>query len=84
LNLILFIVLGGLRAYGLFGPLSVRMLIMLNFFLMWFLPFIFFTQSGRHAMGLKKVERPLWWLWGLLLVIRIQHIVHIVDVKADH
>ena len=69
LNLILFIVLGGLRAYGLFGPQSVRLLIMLNFFLMWFLPFIFFTQSGRHAMGLTRVERPIWLLWGSLLGI---------------
>ena len=66
-NLLLFILLGSLRAYGLFGPPSVRMLIMLNFLLMWFLPFIFFTKSGRYAMGLKKIERPMWLLWGALL-----------------
>jgi uncharacterized protein len=66
-SLILFVALGGLRAYGLFGPSSARMGIMLNFLLMWFLPFIFFTRKGRQAMGLKKVERPRWLGWGLFL-----------------
>ncbi len=66
LTLVLFVVSGGLRAYGLFGPVSARMLVMLNFFLMWFLPFIFLSQAGRCTMGLKRVERPIWWLWGLL------------------
>ncbi len=67
LNLVLFIALGGLRAYGLFGPLSARLLIMLGFLLMCFLPFIFYAQSGRYEMGLRKVERPIWLLWGLLI-----------------
>jgi hypothetical protein len=40
--LFLFLALGGLRAYGLLGPADARMAVMLNFFLMWFLPFIFF------------------------------------------
>jgi membrane protease YdiL (CAAX protease family) len=69
LNLLLFILLGGLRAYGLFGPPSARMLIMLNFFLMWLLPFIFFTQPGRSALGVKKIERPIGLLWGAVLGI---------------
>jgi len=66
LSLILFLALGGLRAYGLFGLSSARILIMLNFLLMWFLPFIFFTKEGRQAMGLKRVEHPRWLGWGLL------------------
>jgi membrane protease YdiL (CAAX protease family) len=67
LNLILFLALALLRGYGLFGPAAARMLIMLNFFLMWFLPFIFFSRSGRHAIGLRRPEKPRWLLWGLLL-----------------
>ncbi len=67
-SLVLFVTLGGLRAYGLFGgPPSARVWIMLNFLLMWFLPFIFFTKEGRQAMGLKKVEHPRWLGWSLCL-----------------
>lgn len=66
-SLVLFVALGGLRAYGLFGPSSARILIMLNFLLMWFLPFVFLTKEGRQAMGLKRVEHPRWLGWGLLL-----------------
>jgi CAAX protease family protein len=67
--LILFLALGGLRAYGLLGPADVRMAVMVNFFLMWFLPLIFFTRAGRSAMGLKKADRRIWLLWGPLLGI---------------
>jgi membrane protease YdiL (CAAX protease family) len=66
-SLVLFVALSGLRAYGVFGPSSVRVLLMLSVLLMWFLPFIFFTKEGRQAMGLKKVEHPRWLGWGLLL-----------------
>ena len=67
LSLVLFLLLGGLRAYGLLGPSSVRMLTLLNFFLMWPLPFVFFTSSGRSAAGLKRVEHPRWLLWAILI-----------------
>jgi len=69
LNLVLFVLLGAWRAYGILGPEteSVRQLILLGFLLMWFLPFIFFSKSGRQTMGFKKVERPIWLLWGPLL-----------------
>jgi membrane protease YdiL (CAAX protease family) len=66
-NLILFFLLACLRGYGLFGPIGVRMLIMLVFFSMWFLPWIFISKSGRLAMGLRRVEKPVWLFWGLLL-----------------
>ncbi len=67
LNLILFLALGCLRGYGLLGPSSARMLIMLNFLVMGFLPFIFFSKAGRQTMGIKKADRPVWLLWGPLL-----------------
>jgi len=78
LNIILFIALGALRAYGLFGPVAARMLVLLGFFLMWLLPFIFFTRSGRSAMGLMKTERPLWLLWGALLGLAGSFVVFVV------
>jgi membrane protease YdiL (CAAX protease family) len=64
---VLFLLLGALRAYGLLGPAEARMLIMLGFFLMWFLPFIFFSREGRTAMGMARVEKKGWILWGILL-----------------
>ena len=67
LSLVLFVALGGLRAYGVFGPSSARVLLMLSVFLMWFLPFIFFTREGRQAMGLKRAGHPQWLACGLLL-----------------
>jgi membrane protease YdiL (CAAX protease family) len=66
-SLMLFVALGGVRAYGVFGPSSARVLLMVSVLLMWFLPFIFFTKGGRQAMGLKRVEYPPWLGWGLLL-----------------
>lgn len=69
LNLVLFVLLGCLRAYGVLGPEreSVRQLIVVGFLLMWCLPFVFWGNDGRRAMGLKKVDRPIWLLWGALL-----------------
>lgn len=69
LNLVLFILLGSLRAYAILGPETegVRRLIMVGFLLMWFLPFVFSDRGGRRAMGLKEVECPIWLLWGALL-----------------
>ncbi|MBN2385520.1 MAG: CPBP family intramembrane metalloprotease [Anaerolineales bacterium] len=66
LTLVLFLALGGLRVYGLWGPEGAALLVMVTFLLMWFLPFIFFTQEGRQAAGIRKPKRPLWLLWGLL------------------
>jgi membrane protease YdiL (CAAX protease family) len=67
LSLTLFLILAGVRAYGLFGPTSARMLILLGFFAMWLLPFIFLTRSGRLAIGLRRPVNPRWLLWGLLI-----------------
>ncbi len=67
LGLVLFLLLGGLRAYGLLGPPAARLLTLVGFFLMWPLPFIFFSASGRAAMGLRKVERPVWLVRAVLI-----------------
>ena len=64
---ILFILLGTLRSYGLFGPNEARMLILLNFFLMWFLPFLFLTKEGRNRIGLKKPNKRNWLFFGLII-----------------
>ena len=65
--LILYLLLALFRGFGAFGPESIRILIMVNFIIMWFLPFFFFTKFGRKSIGIKKVEKPLWLLWGLLI-----------------
>lgn len=64
LCLVLFGALAALRAYGLFGPVDVRMLVLAGFFAMWFLPLIFLTREGRRTIGLKRPERPIWLVWG--------------------
>jgi membrane protease YdiL (CAAX protease family) len=69
LSLVLFLALAALRAYGLFGPASARMSVMLGFFSMWFLPFVFLTPAGRLAIGLKRVDHPRWWLLAILIGI---------------
>ena len=69
LSLSLFLILGGLRAYGILGPerASVRQLILAGFLVMWFLPYVFFHKDGRRAIGLRAPERPAWLVWGPLL-----------------
>ncbi len=67
LNGILFIILGTIRGYGLLGPSSARSLILLNFLLMWFLPIIFLSKTGRREIGLRKPPQIQWLLWGFLL-----------------
>ncbi len=67
LSVILFVALASVRAYGLFGPVSARMLIMVGFFAMWFVPIIFLSKSGRRTIGLTKVAKPIWLLWAPLM-----------------
>jgi membrane protease YdiL (CAAX protease family) len=57
---VLFVVLAGIRAAGLFGPTSTRMLIMLGFFLMWFTPIVFLTKAGRRRIGIRKPVNAKW------------------------
>ena len=61
--LILYVLLALLRGFGVFGPENIRMLIMGGFLLMWFLPFLFFSRFGWKSSGLRRVDKPLWFLW---------------------
>ncbi len=65
--LILYIFLALIRGFGAFGQENIRILIMVGFILMWILPFFFFSKHGRWSIGIKKVEKPLWLLWGVLI-----------------
>ncbi len=67
LCIIIFILLGTIRSYGLFGPSEARMLILLNFLLMWFLPFLFLSKEGRNQIGLKKPNKKIWLFYGLII-----------------
>jgi len=50
LCLVLFIALGCVRGVGLLGSPSLRMPVLLNFFLMWPLLFVFFTAAKSEQM----------------------------------
>ncbi|MBN1305081.1 MAG: CPBP family intramembrane metalloprotease [Anaerolineales bacterium] len=67
LSVVLFLILAGVCAYGLFGPEKARRWIMFGFFILWFTPFLFFSKAGRRNLGIKKIGNPLWLLWGFLL-----------------
>ncbi len=71
LSSVLFVILGIIRGYGLLGPTSARTLILVNFLLMWVLPFAFLTKTGRREMGLKSPANKPWLLWGFLLGLGI-------------
>ncbi|MBN2176166.1 MAG: CPBP family intramembrane metalloprotease [Demequinaceae bacterium] len=64
---VLFVVLAGIRAFGLFGPESMRMWIMAGFLLMWFVPIVFLSKAGRVRTGITTVKKPIWLLWAPLM-----------------
>lgn len=55
-----------MRAYGMLGPPQARLWLLIQFLLMWMLPGLL-SKSGRQTIGIRKVSRPLWWLWAPLL-----------------
>ncbi len=67
LLLILYILLALIRGIGAFGPENIRILIMVGFIIMWFLPFLFFNKTGWKRIGIRKIQNPLWILWGFLI-----------------
>ncbi len=67
LIVVLYVILAIIRGFGVFGSENIRILIMIGFILMWFLPFIFYTKSGWKRIGLTKLKNPLWLLWGFLI-----------------
>jgi membrane protease YdiL (CAAX protease family) len=45
---------------------------------MWPLPFIFYSKDGWKAIGIKKVEKPLWFIWGILLGIGAAFFIYFI------
>ncbi|NHJ33438.1 MAG: CPBP family intramembrane metalloprotease [Asgard group archaeon] len=67
LCVILYVLFFTIRGIGALGPESLRILILVGFILMWPLPFIFYSRGGWKALGIKKIEKPWWVLWGFLI-----------------
>jgi len=76
--IILYVVFLVLRGIGCLGPESIRLLILVSFVLMWPLPFIFYTKIGWKGLGLRKIEKPLWIIYGILLGAGSAIIVYLV------
>jgi len=66
-SLVLFIIVAAMRTYATFGPAKARPLFLCQFLLMWLLPFVLLTRSGRQEIGICRISRPAWLLWGPLL-----------------
>ena len=64
---VLFVALGTLRAYGMLGPSSARVWVMVAFLAMCFLPWIFFHREGRRSMGLSRPRQGSAYLAGALV-----------------
>lgn len=56
-----------LRAYGLFGPVEARKLILASFMLLWPTPWIMLTREERRAIGFGPPPRAAWWLIAPLM-----------------
>ncbi|NHJ47741.1 MAG: CPBP family intramembrane metalloprotease [Asgard group archaeon] len=78
LCIILYVLFLVIRGVGCLGPESIRILILVGFVLMWPLPFIFYSRDGWKALGIKKIEKPLWLIWGLLLGIGAAFLVYLI------
>lgn len=58
-------VFGIIRGYGFLGYETFKSnIVALNFLIMCFVPFVFFSKGGRERAGFKKLENPIWFLWG--------------------
>jgi membrane protease YdiL (CAAX protease family) len=60
LNLILFAFFTSLGAYGLLGPFTARLLLVLNSLLMCLAPLIFFSATGRREIGISSKPNRRW------------------------
>ncbi|MBK5112127.1 MAG: CPBP family intramembrane metalloprotease [Candidatus Heimdallarchaeota archaeon] len=67
LCIVLYILFFIIRGVGSLGPESIRILLLVGFGLMWPLPFIFYSREGWKILGIKKIEKSWWILWGFLL-----------------
>ncbi len=80
LSIILFILLSYPRIYGLLGPGDVEMLILVNFLLMWILPFIFFSKYGLKKIGIRKPNKKIWLLYSFLLGLLLSFICFLIGI----
>ena len=78
LCLLLYVIFFIIRGVGCLGPEKIRILILVGFILMWPLPFIFYNRKGWKDIGIKKIEKPLWLLWGLLIGAGAAMIVYFI------
>ena len=78
LCLILYIIFFIIRGIGSLGPEKLRLIILVGFGLMWPLPFIFYLREGWRILGLKKITKPWWILWGFLLGVAAAFLVYFV------
>ncbi len=67
LIILLYVLFFIIRGVGSLGPENLRIIILVGFGLMWPLPFIFYSRPGWKVLGIKKIEKPWWILWGFLL-----------------
>lgn len=79
LSLILFLLLAGIRAYGILGgsksdykPLAI------GFIIMWFLPLIFLSKKGRNQIGIKKPKNMRWIILSPLIGAGFAFIVFLI------
>lgn len=80
LNIFLFVLLSFPRIYGLLGPGDVGILILVNFILMCFLPFIFFSKYGIKQIGFRKPKKNIWILYSFLLGLMLSFICFLVGI----
>jgi len=78
LIIILYILFFIMRGIGCLGPENLRILILISFGLMWPLPFIFYSRMGWKAIGIRKIQKPLWFLWGFLLGVGAAFLVYFI------
>jgi uncharacterized protein len=79
LSLILFLILAGIRAYGILGgSKSNNIPVALGFVIMWSLPLIILTKEGRRQIGIRKPKNVLWIILSPLLGAATAFVVFLI------
>ncbi len=78
LCIVLYLLFFIIRGLGSLGPESIRIIILVGFVMMWPLPFIFYSRNNWKLLGLKKINKPWWILWGFLLGVGGAFIVYLI------
>jgi len=78
LCLICYFVLGALRVVGTLGQSSDRLALVAGFVIMWCLPFILYSRTGRQRCGIAKIDRPVWLFLGPVLGVISALLIHVV------